>query len=95
MARYDFLCTPCNRVTELNLPISERNDPQVCQECSGSMERLMSFKDTGIVWATTGGTRTFDSRKMPKLPDINSGHNDLTMGMLGLTEPGDDKKLGI
>jgi predicted nucleic acid-binding Zn ribbon protein len=96
MAIYSFLCVDpeCAAVSDRNVPMAQRNEVQVCEECGGPAERTIDYTSQSVVWKTTGGTRTFDSKRYPKLPAMNTGHEDLTLGKLGLSES-DGKALGI
>lgn len=50
---YDFYCSECDTITEKNLPISQRDDAQVC-ECGTELKRKITFK--GSVWAPTASS---------------------------------------
>lgn len=96
MALYSYLCVDpeCAVISDKNVPMAQRNEVQVCSECGGPAERTIDYTSQGVVWKCTGSTRTFDSKSVPKLPPINSGHENLTLGKLGLSEE-DGKALGI
>lgn len=98
MALYSFLCVDpeCAVLFDKNVPMAQRNDVQVCEDCGGPAERSYDFSSAGVVWKCVGSTRTFSSKSLPKLPAVsNPGHQPLTMKQLGLNEPGDAKALGL
>ena len=51
MARYDYRCSSCNNVFEVEHPMSER--PQItCPECGAACERV--FEPSGIAFKGSG-----------------------------------------
>jgi len=48
MALYDYYCLACDRKSEDNVPIEDRDNPQPC-ECGNNRWRVMTFN--GAVWA--------------------------------------------
>lgn len=51
MPIYDYWCSDCKEVTELNVRIDDREN-QYCQ-CGNYLVREITFK--GVVWAPTSG----------------------------------------
>lgn len=52
MATYLYYCMACDTHLEVRKPISECNDPQLCNNCKGVMKRLytppaIAFKGGG------------------------------------------------
>lgn len=42
MAKYDFRCEHCGQQYEVELPMSERDNPPVCKYCEGRLVRIWS-----------------------------------------------------
>lgn len=42
MPKYEFQCKSCQCMIELMLPVDERDNVQLCEECGHSMVRLLS-----------------------------------------------------
>ena len=51
MARYDYICTACNHIFEVEHPMSERPEV-VCPECGAPAER--HFGSSSIVFKGSG-----------------------------------------
>lgn len=64
MARYDYICTACNHIFEVEHPMSEHPDV-VCPECGAPAQR--HFGTSGIMFKGTGFYNT-DQRDKPSSP---------------------------
>lgn len=62
MARYDYRCTTCGNVFEVEHPMSEH--PEIsCPECNGSCERV--FEPSGIAFKGSGFYNTDQKNSAP------------------------------
>ena len=61
MARYDYICTACNHIFEVEHPMNEHPDV-VCPECGAPAQR--HFGTSGIMFKGTGFYNT-DQRDKP------------------------------
>ena len=61
MARYDYICTACNTIFEVEHPMSEHPDV-VCPECGAPAQR--HFGTSGIMFKGSGFYNT-DQRDKP------------------------------
>lgn len=69
MARYDYRCTSCDKVFEIEHPMGET--PEVkCPECGGECERV--FGTNGIVFKGSGFYNT-DQRGGSSCTEATSG----------------------
>lgn len=62
MARYDFECTICGNLDELDVPISESDCEQICSKCGSPSKKIMSAP--GFI--LKGGVGGFHSKDYPK-----------------------------
>ncbi len=69
MARYDYKCTGCETVFEVEHPMSERPDVK-CPECGAAAERV--FGTNGIVFKGSGFYNT-DQRGGGSCTEATSG----------------------
>lgn len=74
MPKYDYRCTPCDTVFEVDRPMSAKGD-ELCPQCNEPATKL--FSPVGVAFKGTGFHNT-DYRPRPKEPGDSTAKPDPT-----------------